>query len=79
LRDRFHTAGHRVILFDIDKYWLSGYRFSNAVAGFTPFLTRKDVVLHDVLRAIAKQEKHRPFIPVGIFARSYFDSSASQC
>jgi len=59
----FHTAGHRVILFDIDKY-LSGYRFSNAVAGFytvpDPERRRR---LHNSSRAIAKQEKHRPFIP----------------
>jgi len=51
----FHSAGHQVILFDIDK-WLSGYRFSNAVAGFTPFLTRKKVEGYDSSRAIAKQE-----------------------
>ena len=72
----FHAAGHRVILFDIHKYWFSGYRFSNAVAGFyTVPDPEKDLEGYTIaLRAIAKQENIDLFIPVGIFARSYFDS-----
>jgi len=27
----FHAAGHRVILVENHKYWLTGHRFSNAV------------------------------------------------
>jgi len=72
----FHAAGHRVILFDIDKYWFSGYRFSNAVAGFytvpDPQKSLEDYTT--ALRAIAKQENIDFFVPVGIFANDYFDS-----
>lgn len=72
----FHAAGHRVILFDIHKYWLSGYRFSNAVAGFytlpDPHLDLEGYTT--ALRAIAKQENIDFFVPVGIFANGYFDS-----
>ncbi|KJH71215.1 ATP-grasp domain-containing protein [Aliterella atlantica] len=72
----FHAAGHRVILFDIDKNWFSGYRFSNAVAGFyTVPDPIKDLEGYTIaLRAIAKQENIDFFVPVGIFANDYFDS-----
>ena len=72
----FHAAGHRVILFDIHKYWYSGYRFSNSVAGFytlpDPHLDLEGYTT--TLRAIAKQENIDFFVPVGIFANGYFDS-----
>jgi len=32
----FHAAGHRVILVENHKYWLTGHRFSNAVERFVP-------------------------------------------
>lgn len=73
----FHAAGHRVILFDLHKYWYSGYRFSNAVAGFytlpDPHLDLEGYT--QALRAIALQENIDFFVPVGIFANGYFDSN----
>lgn len=72
----FRAAGHRVILFDIHKYWLSGYRFSNAVAGFytVPDPHKDKEGYTQALRALAKKENIDFFVPVGIFAFSYFDS-----
>ncbi|MUG97788.1 ATP-grasp domain-containing protein [Scytonema sp. UIC 10036] len=72
----FHAVGHRVILVDIDKYWLSGHRFSRAVAGYyTVPAPQKDLEGYtQSLRAIAKKENIDFFIPVAIFAVSYFDS-----
>jgi predicted ATP-grasp superfamily ATP-dependent carboligase len=54
----FHAAGHRVILFDLDKYWFSGYRFSNSVAGFyTVPDSQEDLEGYtQAVRAIAKKE-----------------------
>ncbi len=71
----FHAAGHRVILVDIHKYWLSGHRFSKAVAGYyTVPEPQKDLEGYtQALRAIAKKENIDFFIPVAIFAVSYFD------
>ncbi|MBW4452555.1 MAG: hypothetical protein KME55_07565 [Nostoc indistinguendum CM1-VF10] len=54
----FHAAGHRVILFDLDKYWFSGYRFSNSVAAFyTVPDSQEDLEGYtQAVRAIAKKE-----------------------
>ncbi|MDZ7965221.1 MAG: ATP-grasp enzyme [Nostoc sp. DedSLP03] len=71
----FHAAGHRVILFDLHQYWFSGYRFSNSVAGFyTVPDSQEDLEGYtQAVRAIAKKENIDFFVPVGIFAASYFD------
>jgi predicted ATP-grasp superfamily ATP-dependent carboligase len=73
----FHAAGHRAIIVDTDKYWLSGNRFSNAVAGFyTVPDPQKDLEGYtNALRAIAKKENIDLFIPVAIFSVIYFDSN----
>ncbi len=69
----FHAAGHRVILIDTEKFWLSGNRFSRTVAGFyTVPDPQKDLAGYTrVLQAIAKQEQVDLFIPVAIFAVVY--------
>jgi predicted ATP-grasp superfamily ATP-dependent carboligase len=73
----FHAAGHRAIIVDTDKYWLSGNRFSNTVAGFytvpDPQKDREGYI--EAMRAIAKQENIDLFIPVAIFSVIYFDSN----
>ena len=73
----FHAAGHRAIIVDTEKYWLSGNQFSNAVAGFyTVPDPQKDLEGYTkALRAIAKQENIDLFIPVAIFSVIYFDSN----
>ncbi|MDF5727724.1 MAG: ATP-grasp enzyme [Rhizonema sp. PD38] len=72
----FHAAGHRVILFDLEQHWFSGYRFSNSVARFyTVPDSHKDISGYtQAVRVIAKKENIDFFVPVGIFAASYFDS-----
>lgn len=76
----FHAAGHRAIIVDTDKYWLSGNRFSNAVAGFytVPDPQKDKDGYIQAMRAIAKQENIDLFIPVAIFAVIYFDSNDQQ-
>ncbi|MBW4649645.1 MAG: ATP-grasp enzyme [Kastovskya adunca ATA6-11-RM4] len=73
----FHAAGHRAIIVDTNKYWLSGNRFSNTVAGFytvpDPQKDREGYI--EAMRAIAKQENIDLFIPVAIFSVIYFDSN----
>ena len=72
----FHAAGHRVILIDTDKYWLSGNQYSNAVAGFytvpDPNIDKDGYV--KALHAIAKTENIDFFIPLAIFAVIHYDS-----
>jgi hypothetical protein len=72
----FHAAGHRVILIDTDKYWLSGNQYSNAVAGFytVPDPNQDKDGYIKALHAIAKTENIDFFIPVAIFAVIYYDS-----
>lgn len=76
----FHAAGHRAIIVDTDKYWLSGNRFSNAVAAFytVPDPQKDKDGYISAMRAIAKQENIDLFIPVAIFAVIYFDSNDKQ-
>lgn len=76
----FHAAGHRAIIVDTDKYWLSGNQFSNAVAGFytVPDPQKDKDGYIEAMRAIAKQENIDLFIPVAIFAVIYFDFNDKQ-
>jgi len=71
----FHAAGHRVILIDTDKYWLSGNQYSNAVAGFyTVPDPNQDIDGYiQALHAIALAEKINFFIPTAIFAVIHYD------
>lgn len=73
----FHAAGHRVILVDTSKFWLSGNRFSNSVAAFyTVPDPKKDLEGYTkAMREIAKQENVDFFIAVAMFAVGYFDSN----
>ena len=73
----FHAAGHRAILVDTDKFWLTGNLFSNAVAAsYTVPDPYKDVEAYiQAIRAIAKKENADLFIPVAMFSVSYFDSN----
>ena len=72
----FHAAGHRVILIDIDKYWLSGNQYSNSVAGFyaVPDPNQDLEGYIEALHTIAKTEKIDFFIPVAIFSVIHYDS-----
>jgi predicted ATP-grasp superfamily ATP-dependent carboligase len=74
----FHSAGHRVILVETHKYWLTGHRFSNAVARFyTVPAPHKDPEGYiQALLNIVKQENIDVYVPVCSPVASYYDSLA---
>ncbi|WP_298910103.1 ATP-grasp domain-containing protein [uncultured Nostoc sp.] len=74
----FHAAGHRVILIEGHKYWLSGHRFSNAVSRFYTVPTPEDDPegYTQALLEIVKQEKIDVYVPVCSPVASYYDSLA---
>jgi predicted ATP-grasp superfamily ATP-dependent carboligase len=74
----FHSAGHRVVLVETHKYWLTGHRFSNAVDRFyTVPAPQKDPEGYiQALVSIAKQENIDVYIPVCSPVASYYDSLA---
>ncbi|MBD2305531.1 ATP-grasp domain-containing protein [Chroococcidiopsis sp. FACHB-1243] len=74
----FHMVGHRVVLVETHKYWLTGHRFSNAVDRFyTVPAPEKDLEGYSqALLAIAKQENIDVYVPVCSPVASYYDSVA---
>jgi glutathione synthase/RimK-type ligase-like ATP-grasp enzyme len=74
----FHIAGHRVILVETEKYWLTGHRFSKAVSQFytVPSPEKDPEAYTQRLVDIAQQEKVDFFIPVSSPVASYYDSLA---
>jgi predicted ATP-grasp superfamily ATP-dependent carboligase len=74
----FKAAGHRVILVETPKYWLSGHRFSNAVDRFytVPVPEQDPTGYCNRLLEIVKQEAVNVFIPVSSPIASYYDSLA---
>ncbi|MBD2522003.1 ATP-grasp domain-containing protein [Nostoc sp. FACHB-133] len=74
----FHAAGHRVILIEGHKYWLSGHRFSNAVSHFYTVPAPQDDPegYTQALLAIVKREKIDVYVPVCSPVASYYDSLA---
>ena len=74
----FHSAGHRVILAESHKYWLSGHRFSRAVNRFytIPKPEAKDYA--GALVDIARKEGVDVYVPVCSPAASYYDAEAKE-
>jgi predicted ATP-grasp superfamily ATP-dependent carboligase len=74
----FHRAGHRVILIESHKYWLTGHRFSRAVDRFytVPNPDAPDYI--DVLLKIVQSEGVDVYIPVCSPVASYYDALAKQ-
>ena len=72
----FKSAGHQVFLVETDKYWLSGSRFSNAVAGFytVPNPEQDWDGYCEKLLDIVQRENIDVFIPVSSPASSYYES-----
>jgi predicted ATP-grasp superfamily ATP-dependent carboligase len=72
----FHGAGHRVILVESHKYWLTGHRFSWAVDRFytVPKPQAKDYI--DALLEIVQREGVDVYIPVCSPVASYYDAEA---
>ncbi|MEM7727458.1 MAG: ATP-grasp domain-containing protein [Cyanobacteria bacterium P01_A01_bin.45] len=76
----FHSAGHRVILIETHKYWLSGHRFSQAVDNFytAPVPEREPEAYMKALINIVKREKIDAYIPVTSPVASYYDALAKE-
>ncbi|MEC4813980.1 MAG: ATP-grasp domain-containing protein [Scytonema sp. PMC 1069.18] len=74
----FHAAGHRVILIETHKYWLSGNRFSNAISRFytTPTPQYDLEAYIQALIDIVKKENIDVYVPVASVAENYYDSLA---
>jgi hypothetical protein len=74
----FDRAGHRVILVEADKYWLTGHRFSWSVDRFytVPKPQAQDYI--DALLEIVKQEGVDVYVPVCSPVASYYDAAAKQ-
>jgi predicted ATP-grasp superfamily ATP-dependent carboligase len=72
----FHAAGHRVILVESSKYWLTAHRFSRAVDRFY-CIPRPDAPDYaDALVAIVRREGVDVYVPVCSPAASPYDSAA---
>jgi predicted ATP-grasp superfamily ATP-dependent carboligase len=74
----FHQAGHRVILIESHKYWLTGHRFSWAVDRFytVPNPDAPDYI--DALLKIVQSEGVDVYVPVCSPVASYYDALAKQ-
>lgn len=74
----FHRAGHRVILVESHKYWLTGHRFSWDVDQFytVPKPDAKDYV--DALLEIVQKESVDIYVPVCSPVSSYYDALAKK-
>jgi len=68
--------GHRVILCESRKYWLSGHRFSRAIAGFHPLPdpVRDFAGYRRELLALIRRERVDLFLPVASPASALLDS-----
>ncbi|GAA6618110.1 ATP-grasp domain-containing protein [Scytonema sp. NUACC26] len=74
----FKAVGHRVVLIETHKYWLSGHRFSNAVSRFytTPTPQYDPEAYIQALVDIVKRENIDVYVPVTSPVASYYDSLA---
>jgi predicted ATP-grasp superfamily ATP-dependent carboligase len=72
----FHRAGHRVILVETPKYWLTGHRYSWAVDRFyiVPDPTAEGYT--EALLAIVQREGVDIYVPVCSPVASYYDAKA---
>ncbi len=72
----FHAAGHRVVLTETHKYWLSGHRFSQGVDKFytTPTPQKDPQAYTQALIDIVNQENIDIYIPVTSPVASYYDA-----
>ncbi len=74
----FKNDGHRVVLIETEKYWLTGHRFSNAVDRFctVPCPESDFAAYRDGLLDIVRKERVDIMIPVASPASALHDSRA---
>jgi len=74
----FHKAGHRVILVETHKYWLTGHRYSWAVDRFYTIPNPQTDEYSQALLKIVQQEKVNIYVPVCSPVASYYDAEAKR-
>jgi len=74
----FHKAGHRVILVETHKYWLTGHRYSWAVDRFYTVPNPQSEEYAQALLKIVQQEKVDVYVPVSSAGGSYYDAKAKK-
>ena len=72
----FHQAGHRVVLVESGRYWLTAHRFSRAVDAFHTLPSPGSPAYLDALLDIIKRERIDVYVPVTSPVGSLFDSLA---
>ena len=70
----FHQAGHRVILIETHKYWLTGHRYSWAVDRFYTVPNPQSPEYPQALLDIVRQEGVDVYVPVCSPIASYYDA-----
>lgn len=70
----FHRAGHRVVLTETHKYWLTGHRYSWAVSRFYTVPNPQSDAYPQALLEIVKQEGVNVYVPVCSPVASYYDA-----
>jgi predicted ATP-grasp superfamily ATP-dependent carboligase len=74
----FHRAGHRVILIETQKYWLTGHRYSWAVDRFYTVPNPQTDEYPQALLNIVKQEGVDVYVPVSSPVASYYDAQVRE-
>jgi predicted ATP-grasp superfamily ATP-dependent carboligase len=74
----FHKAGHRVILVETHKYWLTGHRYSWAVDRFYTVPNPQTDEYSQALLKIVQQEKVNIYVPVCSPVASYYDAEVKR-
>lgn len=74
----FSKAGHRVILVETEKYWLTGHRYSRAVDRFYTVPNPQTDEYPIALLSIVKQEKVDVYVPVCSPVASYYDAAVKK-
>jgi predicted ATP-grasp superfamily ATP-dependent carboligase len=73
----FYKAGHRVVLVETHKYWLSGHRFSWAVDRFYTVPNPQTEHYAQALLEIVQREGVDVYVPVCSPVASYYDALVS--
>lgn len=71
----FRQAGHRVILIETYKYWLTGHRYSWAIDRFYTVPNPDHPDYPQALLSIVQREKVDVYVPVCSPVASYYDSA----
>jgi hypothetical protein len=74
----FRAAGHRVILVEARKYWLTGHRFSRAVDRFYTVPKPDASDYEAALLEIVRREGVDVYVPVCSPAASYYDARSKR-